>query len=180
MARTRANLLDSALVCIEKYGARKTTMADIATVGRLAKATLYNHFRTKEALYAAAAVAEVAKVAEAALATARSGDLAGALAGAAQSVSEHRALRRVAADEPALLARVVSAGGGPGWSAALDGARAVLEAAGRDPSDAAATTVVRWVLSHVGVPATADEAAAGAALLAGALPAAETKLSPAG
>ena len=180
MARTRANLLDSALVCIEKYGARKTTMADIATVGRLAKATLYNHFRTKEALYTAAAEAEVAKIADAALATVRSADLAAALAGAAQAVSEHRALRRIAQDEPALLARVVSAGGGTGWATAVVGARAVLQAAGREPSDAAATTVVRWVLSHVGVPAGAEDAAAGAALLAAGLPAAETKLSPAG
>ena len=169
MGRTRANLLDSALVCIEKYGARKTTMADIATRGRLAKATLYNHVRTKDDLYAAAVEAEVAKVVDAALTTTADAGLSAALAEAATTVSAHKPLRRVAKDEPALLARLVTAGSGPAWETAVEGARAVLDRAGRDASAAAATTVVRWVLSHVGVPATPDEAAVGATVLTSGL-----------
>ena len=186
MARTRANILDSALLCVEKYGARRTTMADIATRGRLAKATVYNHFRTKDTLYVAAVEAEVDKLAAAALATTAERGLEVALAEAAATVSAHPALRRVAADEPALLARLVTGGETAGWTAAVDGAAAVLARAGRDPSPAAAVTVVRWLLSHVGVPATAEEAAAGAAVLAAGLSVAASRaemtrgLDPAG
>ena len=54
MARTRAAVLDGASRAVEKHGARKATMADIASLAGIAKGTLYNHFRAKEAVYAAA------------------------------------------------------------------------------------------------------------------------------
>src|SRR5204863_3827131 len=54
MGRTRVAVLDGASRAVEKHGARKTTMADIANLAGIAKGTLYNHFRTKDAVYAAA------------------------------------------------------------------------------------------------------------------------------
>src|SRR4051794_988350 len=54
MGRTRAAVLDGAGRAIEKHGSRRATMADIANLAGVAKGTLYNHFRTKDAVYAAA------------------------------------------------------------------------------------------------------------------------------
>ena len=55
MERTRAAVLDGAARAVEKHGARRATMGDIAVLAGIAKGTLYNHFRTKDAVYAAAA-----------------------------------------------------------------------------------------------------------------------------
>ena len=50
MGRTRAAALDGARRVIAEHGLRKATMGDVAVRGGLAKATLYNHFRTKDEL----------------------------------------------------------------------------------------------------------------------------------
>jgi AcrR family transcriptional regulator len=50
---TRAAVLDAAAACFARYGPRKTTMQDVARSARCARATVYAHFRGKEALYAA-------------------------------------------------------------------------------------------------------------------------------
>src|SRR3954447_25997802 len=59
MTRSRACILSGAAKCIAKYGTRKTTMGDIAREGGTAKATVYNHFRTKRHVYAALLADEV-------------------------------------------------------------------------------------------------------------------------
>src|SRR5437763_801411 len=64
MQRTRAAVIEGAVRAVEKHGARKTTMSDIAMLAGIAKGTLYNHFRTKEAVYAAAAEAGVRSLAQ--------------------------------------------------------------------------------------------------------------------
>ncbi|HMC68971.1 MAG TPA: TetR family transcriptional regulator, partial [Mycobacteriales bacterium] len=98
MQRTRAAVLDGAVRAVEKHGARRTTMADIAMLAGIAKGTLYNHFRTKEAVYAAAVEAAVQSLGEE-CATVAGDDLAEALALAADRISGSAALRRVASDE---------------------------------------------------------------------------------
>src|SRR5579875_1468906 len=99
MARTRAAVLDGAARAVEKHGARKATMADITSLAGIAKGTLYNHFRAKEAVYAAALEAGIRSLANECAATARE-DLTEALLFAADRVGSHPALRRIAADEP--------------------------------------------------------------------------------
>ena len=64
MQRTRSALLDGAVRAIEKHGARRATMADIAMLAGVAKGTLYNHFRTKEAIYTATADAALRSLCE--------------------------------------------------------------------------------------------------------------------
>src|SRR5947209_12498031 len=83
MQRTRAAVLDGAVRAVEKHGARRATMADIAMLAGIAKGTLYNHFRTKEAVYAAAVEAGVRNLAQECAAVARE-DVAEALALAAE------------------------------------------------------------------------------------------------
>ena len=180
MARTRAAVLRATAECVERYGVRRTTMTDVASRSGVAKATLYNHFRTKDDLLAALVEAHVEALAAdcAALAarppepgTAAPGaaGAAAALAHAAVSLSSLRALRRVAAEEPALLVALTVPGETRAWEAARTGVRAVLEAAGRPTDPPSVDLVLRWLTAHLAWPATPEQAAAQAALLDAAL-----------
>jgi AcrR family transcriptional regulator len=160
MERTRAAVLDGAVRAVDKHGARKATMGDIAMLAGIAKGTLYNHFRDRDAVYAAALDAGVRTLADEAALAARE-DLAEALALAAERIGRHPALRRIAADEPVVLAALVTPTDGPIWTAARDGVAAVLAAAGavtERPGGAAAAdpvaveVVLRWLLSFVTDP----------------------------
>src|SRR3954469_24653115 len=103
MLRTRTAILDAAAQCIERDGVRKTTMSDVSTQARVAKATLYNHFRTKDDLMSGLVLARtqqlVAECAELAVA-----GLAPALEHAGRSLAGSAPLRRIAEGEPALAA----------------------------------------------------------------------------
>jgi AcrR family transcriptional regulator len=167
MERTRGAVLDGAVRAVEKHGPRRATMADIATLAGIAKGTLYNHFRTKEAVYAATVDAGVRTLADECTAVARE-DLADALALAADRLGTHPALRRIAADEPAVLAAMSVVGSTPPWLMVREVVSGVLAAAGRDTADPTVDVVLRWLVSFVGAPGRELEAQA--ALVAGALP----------
>ncbi|MHB2022871.1 MAG: TetR/AcrR family transcriptional regulator [Mycobacteriales bacterium] len=168
MSRTRAAVLEGAARAVEKYGARRTTMGDIASLAGIAKATIYNHFRTKEDVLAAAVDTGVRELAAECLQLARS-DLAAALHRAADRLAASPALRRLAAEEPALLAAFTAPDEGLVWQFARQAAAALLEAAGREADPAAVDLVLRWVSSHAGAAGTESSRAGGAALLARAL-----------
>ncbi len=164
MARTRAGLLDGALRVVTARGTRRTTMNDIAAAAGVAKATLYNHFRTKDDVWAALVESEVRAVA----AECAGLDLAGALTHAARRLSEHPVLRLVAESEPAALAGLLARGpASAGWRAAEEAVRARLAAAGLAGDD----LVLRWLASHLAVPATGPAARTAAEALARGLPA---------
>ena len=173
MGRARAAVLDGALRSIARQGVRATTMGDVAALGGVAKATLYNHFRRKEDVWRALADAEVRRIVEECVALAAE-DLRTAVSTAADRVAEHPAIRRIAAEEPELLGAIAAPDPGtPGWTAAVDGATAMLAASGRSASPATVDVVVRWVASHVGLPGSAESRRAGAALLIAAVLAAD-------
>jgi AcrR family transcriptional regulator len=102
MARTRAAVLDGASRAVEKHGARKATMADIASLAGIAKGTLYNHFRAKEAVYGAAVDAGIRAIAAECVAAARE-DLAEALGLAADRLGAHDPHRHAAVGVGALV-----------------------------------------------------------------------------
>lgn len=52
-ARRRDQILDAALALLEEHGYRDTSMLKVATRARASKNTLYQHFPTKQALFAA-------------------------------------------------------------------------------------------------------------------------------
>jgi AcrR family transcriptional regulator len=168
MGRTRAAVLDGAGRAIEKHGARRATMADIANLAGVAKGTLYNHFRTKDAVYAAALDTGLRSLAEECV-TVASEDLADALALAAERLSTSAPLRRIATDEPAVLASITAVGTSGEWDVAREGVRATLAAAGRTTAGPAVDVVLRWLVSFVGN--TARDIEAQAALVAQSLPA---------
>ena len=66
MGRTHEAALRGALAAVAKYGSRKATMGDIAMLAGIAKATLYNHFRTRDDVYLAVVAHEVDRIATAA------------------------------------------------------------------------------------------------------------------
>lgn len=174
MARTRAGVLAAAVGVVAERGTRRASMADLAEAAGVAKGTLYNHFRTKDDVWAALVEAE----AHALIQECAGLPLGVALGHAAQRIGAHPALRRLAADEPATLAAIATPGDGP-WGAAREAVVRTLTAAGRDP--AAADLVLRWLASHLLAPG-AETAGRTAELLAATLPAsapAEAEPAPA-
>jgi AcrR family transcriptional regulator len=151
MDRTRAALLAGAGRAVEVDGTR-ITMAQIAAAAGVAKATLYNHFRTREAVLAALIVAEVERLVAAAEGVA----LGTALADAALALSDHPLRRALARLEPAAIAALARIDlAAAGWATARAGVDAALVAAGYDGAD----TVLRWLASFVVTPA--DQGAIG-------------------
>lgn len=142
MLRTRAAILDAAEACVDRSGVRRTTMGEIATTGGVAKATLYNHFRTKDDVLAALVEARVGALAAAC--TER--PVAQALEHAAAVLRDSRALRKLAQEEPALLVALAVPGEGRGWEAARTAVAGVV-------GSEAAELVLRWLLSQLLWPA---------------------------
>ena len=155
MSRTRAGLLDGAVSVIERGGLRSVTMSAVATRSGVSKATLYNHFRTKDDVLRALVLREVellADDADAATAQARAdgADLvAAAAAGLARAggiAAEHVAARRVAAEAPGALAPLLVADDSPGWLAARTRLSALL---GVPPDDPLVRLAAGWVVGQV-------------------------------
>ena len=162
MGRTRAALLGATAECVARYGIRKTTMVDVASRSGVAKATLYNHFRTKDDVLAAVVEHQVADLVGACVTTASGAGLVEALVHVARTLGEHPALRKAADGEQQLLAPLLTPSGGRGWQLAREGVAAVLTA-GNAPSGAAdVEMVLRWCVSQVLWPRTGDDARASA------------------
>lgn len=162
MGRTRARLLEGALRTVQEQGPRRATMVDIAGFAGVAKATLYNHFRTKDDVWLALVTAEV----EALATECATRPLAEALEHAAAHLSAHRAVRRLAVADPAALAGLVTGSDGPGWQAARRAVRTALAAAGRRGDD----VVLRWLSSHLTTPGSSDAISESVAALVAGLP----------
>lgn len=162
MNRTRAALLDGARQSVEVNGT-KITMAQVAAAAGVAKATLYNHFRTRDAVLAALLSDEVAKLVD----EFADAPLPDALGAAANALARHPLLRALARVEPATLATLgcvdLSA---PGWASA----RAALASALAAHSRGGADTVLRWLSSYLLTPASAASIAADLAVLLSGLP----------
>ena len=180
MTRSRSSILEGAARCIARHGTRKTTMGDIAREGGVAKATLYNHFRTKDDVYAALVDSEVAVLVgliRGGSAPAGSAEVVQeALTSVATWLSEHPVVRHLADSEPALAAQLVTPTDSPAWRTLRTEALRCLslaQAAGalhaQHDADAAVDTLIRWVASHVLWPAKPSISAAGAAHLVSAL-----------
>jgi AcrR family transcriptional regulator len=179
MLRTRSAILDAAAASVASSGVRRTTMSDIATTGGVAKATLYNHFRTKDDVLAALVEARVSALGAACEAIAGSAGLASALEQAAAELAAFPALRRVAADEPALLVPLSALEEGRTAESARAAVAAVLVAAGAASGAAQVELVLRWLAGQLLAPLEPQAAAAQAALLVSAVSPAGASAVPA-
>jgi AcrR family transcriptional regulator len=139
-------------------------MAQVAAAAGVAKATLYNHFRTREAVLTALLGDEVRVLVE----RHSSQPLPSALAGAAGDLSGHRLLRTLSFVEPATLvalARIDSSRAG--WQVAREAVRELLADSGRGGAD----LVLRWLGSFIVNPARPEAIAADLEILLASLPA---------
>jgi AcrR family transcriptional regulator len=164
MGRTREAALDGAVRAVAKYGSRKTTMGDIAVLAGIAKATLYNHFRARDDVYRDALRSQVEQLATAARAKAGDGFDA-ALVEVVGLLREHPALRRLAREEPAVVATLAAMDDGETWTAVRGHVAAVLRSAGLPDGAQPVELVVRYLASQLLKPSPADAAAADARLL---------------
>lgn len=163
MNRTRAALLDGARRAVEASGT-KITMAQVAAAGGVAKATLYNHFRTRDAVLSALLADEISRLIEAA----NGRPLAEALEAVATSLSENPLLRSLRRREPAALAALGRVDPtAEGWRQAREAVRAAVAGAGRGAAD----LVLRWIASHVVTPSTPEAIAVDIDILVAGLPA---------
>jgi AcrR family transcriptional regulator len=105
MGRTRLGLLAGAAGAFADHGVRRSTMQSIAAAAGVAKATLYNHFRTKDDVITALVRAELERL----TAVAASLALEQALATLSDELGAHPVLRRLAESEPDVLNALLSA-----------------------------------------------------------------------
>ena len=106
MNRTRAGLLSGAARAFAEHGLRRSTMQSIAASAGVAKATLYNHFRTKDEVAAALLAVELDRLS----ALAESLPLDQGLAALSDELGAHPVLRRLADSEPETLSGLLSVG----------------------------------------------------------------------
>jgi AcrR family transcriptional regulator len=171
MDRTRRALLDGARQAVQLSGT-KITMAQVAAAAGVAKATLYNHFRTREAVLAALLVDEVVAL----VADVRDQPLPGALARAATALGDHPMRRSLAEAEPGTLVRLARIDPGcEGWRRARAAVDTQLARDGRRGTD----TVLRWLASYLVTPADAEGIAAAVTDLLVGLPYASAQVRPA-
>ena len=171
MGRTRSAALDGARRVLTECGLRKATMGDVAVRGGLAKATLYNHFRTKDELVSALIAEDVSELGTDCRDLAHD-DLAVALTRAADAVATNPVLVGLRLVEPAALLGAAAPGAGARWDLVRAELAFVLDAGERSPAPENLDLVCRWVASFVLEPGTSDSRAAAARVLAHGLPAA--------
>jgi AcrR family transcriptional regulator len=139
MGRTRLGLLTGAARAFAEHGLRRSTMQSIAAAAGVAKATLYNHFRTKDDVATALLGLEIDR-----LTTLAAGlPLEQALAALSDELGAHPVLRRLAETEPEALARLLAVDADR-W-ADLSGRLA----ASLRVDDEAAEIAARWLLGVV-------------------------------
>lgn len=171
MERSRAAAVVGARRVLAEHGVRKATMGEVALRGGLAKATLYNHVRTKAELLVLVGADGRTRVQAAAADGLTAGDLAAALNAAATTIATDEVLVGVRLVEPAALLALMEPGEGPEWAATREAVRCALGAAGRPAGTGVVDLVLRWLLSFALTPGTAEQRSGAAATLAAALPA---------
>ena len=143
-------------------------MSQVSAAAGVAKATLYNHFRTKDDLLEGLLLAQIGAV-EAACVEAAGEGLAAALECAAGRLSTCAPLRRVVEDDPATAGAFAVPGKGRPWEAARAAVAAVLAAAGVEPQPPAVDLALRWAVGQAVWPGSPEEVALGARVLADGL-----------
>jgi AcrR family transcriptional regulator len=159
MGRTRLGLLAGASRAFAEHGLRRSTMQSIAGASGVAKATLYNHFRTKDDVARALLAAELDRL----TGLAASLPLEAALVALSDELGGHPVLRRLVAAEPDLLTSLLTVAGSD-WTGLVARLGAVLHL----PDDSA-DLVARWLLGVVLQPGRSTTRRRSAALLVAAL-----------
>jgi AcrR family transcriptional regulator len=162
MNRTRAALLDGAARVVEVNGA-KIAMAQVAAAAGVAKATLYNHFRTREAVLSALVLDQVRRIID----EQHGKTLDAALTDAALAISANRVRRGLARVDPASLVAIARIDAhAEAWQLARAAVAGTLAGASRGGTD----TVLRWLASYLLTPGGPTTIAADVGVLLTGLP----------
>ncbi len=159
MGRTRAGLLAGAGRAFAERGLRRSTMQSVAAAAGVAKATLYNHFRTKDDVVRALLTAELDRL----TALAAGLPLEDALVALSDELGGHPVLRRLVDTEPDVLTALLAAGS-ERWAQTVAGLAGALGVSGDD-----AELVGRWLLGVVLQPGRSTTRRRAAALLVSAI-----------
>ena len=163
MGRTRLGLLAGAARAFAERGPRRSTMQSIAAAAGVSKATLYNHFRTKDEVTAALLAREVDRLTTLAATL----PLEQSLATLSDELGAHPVLRRMAGTEPDALAGLLTVD--PERWADLTGRLAAALGIDAEGAEIAA----RWLVGVVLQPGRSTARHRHAARLAAALTAKE-------
>jgi AcrR family transcriptional regulator len=106
VGRTRAGLVDGAGRAFAAHGLRGATMQAVAAAAGVSKATLYNHFRTKDELAGALLAGELDRL----IGLAADLPPVAAVAALSDELAGHPVLRRLAEDEPDRLGELLRPG----------------------------------------------------------------------
>ncbi|SDF64787.1 transcriptional regulator, TetR family [Blastococcus fimeti] len=159
MNPTRRGLLDGAARAFAENGLRRSTMQSVAAAAGVAKATLYNHFRTKDEVARELMAGELDRLAVLAAGL----PPAGALAALSDELGGHPVLRRLAGTEPEVLTGLLAVDAAS-WATLRDRLAAAL----RTDADGA-ELAGRWLLGVVLQPGRSLDRHRQAARLAAAL-----------
>jgi AcrR family transcriptional regulator len=163
MGRTRLGLLAGAARAFAEHGPRRSTMQSIAAAAGVSKATLYNHFRTKDEVSSALLARELDRLTTVAATL----PLEQSLAALSDELGAHPVLRRMAETEPEALAGLLAVDA-ERWAYLTERLAGAL---GLDADGA--EIAARWLLGVVLQPGRSTARHRHAARLAAALPAIE-------
>lgn len=138
--RTRLALIDGAKSVLSEVGVSGANMITIADRSRVARATLYNHFRDKEEILHALVDSEIARMSELARSATHRTDV---LLKLSRDIYENGVLRKVAELEPHLIARMVTISESEKWGEVRTTLQSVLYC-----SKESGELVLRWLLSQ--------------------------------
>lgn len=159
MNPTRRGLLEGAARAFAENGVRRSTMQSVAAAAGVAKATLYNHFRTKDEVAGELLELELDRLTALALGL----PPAQALAVLSDELGAHPVLRRLAESEPEVLTGLLAVDRGR-WTLLRERLAAALRT-----DDDGAELAARWLLGVVVQPGRSIDRHRQAARLAGVL-----------
>lgn len=154
--RTEEAILAGTKVLIARSGISAISMIEIADHSEVSRATLYNHFRDKDAVLAALLSAEITRIAQAAT---EAGTPADALEALSIAISSDSALAAIRLHDGQILTRLLSDTQSPHFISIAH----VLFAATK--SEAGTGIAMRWLIGQALQPITAEQSRAQAALL---------------
>jgi TetR/AcrR family transcriptional regulator, transcriptional repressor of aconitase len=154
--RTRSAILEATKILIARHGLQVTSMIEIADTAEVSRATLYNHFRSKESVMRGLLEFEVSRILE--LAASESSP-AQALARISIEISSDPALATMRAYDPAVLTQLLSAGADPLWQQIHQALLQLFSSSQR------VELILRWLIGQVFAPLNPEQSAHQAAVI---------------
>jgi AcrR family transcriptional regulator len=156
--RTRSAILEATKKLIAQHGVQVTSMIEIADTAEVSRATLYNHFRSKESVLRGLFESEVTRILN--LGATENSPLEG-LIRISREISTDPALSTMRAYDSALVTQILSAGADPLWQQVHTSLLELLVLPEK------VELALRWLIGQVFAPLTIEQSAQQARVIAG-------------